>query len=404
MGPKINLLNKAKRVVLLIMRSAEVIIASANAQAAKGDNEKYDAWYNSLPVDQREALTSFQEELTAALQQDGIKDDFFDLLYGAHGRKGLVHLIMPPEISHMTVTVQSALGSICDRAHGFFINRINNSERWKNKNTINCLFSYTTTLEAAHKNWLLYYQSHSSLAVASQSQPIFINSQGDSQNSKSILQTVRDNVTAVSEQASELQRTYSNPESAVASSLPPVPESLARKMAAKKRGTRRTIIPEQDKLLRYLFTIIRFQFFVEGSAWYCPLLFNAAVEDTVFDLVVKREEPSENSSIVIHNKFLGHSQREETHTFIKSIQSFFKDHNVSNGVHVALSANKVELKFDEPQQHSDAIYRLYKEGGYKAFLLFANDEVVEEQNEVSSNVTSSSCVGSKRTSSEAGLT
>jgi hypothetical protein len=406
MGPKITLLNKSKNVIKLILRSAEVIIASANAQANKGDNQKYDAWYNSLADDQRAALVAFQETLAEALQKDGIKDDFSDLLYGGHGSKGLVHLTVPPEVAHNSVTVQSALGSIHGRVRSLFINQVNNLEKWKNKHTVNCLFEHTTTLKTAHESWLLYCQSQSSLVIASQSQHFSLESQGEESvlpSNKSILQTVRDNVAVVSEQASELMRTHSNPGEAVSSSLPAVPENVARKMAAKKHPTRTTLLPEEDKLLRYLFTIIRFEFLVHGQAWYCPLLFNAAVEDTVFDYVVKRTMAIEGASIVVHQRVEFESEKEGANAFMQGVQSFFNEHDISDDVSVSQFSNKVEVKFRDPQQHHEKIHQLYRQGGYKAHLLFSNSEHEEPKSDVSSHTATSSSAGSKRSSSVAGF-
>lgn len=436
--------HQAEKVLDSFFGFSGVVVASFYAGLDKGNVEKYQRWRHQLPEELSIQLNEFQAAFSRVLMaNEEAKIAFTDLISGSPMTSkgyGLVHLAIAPEAPGMRMTI---FPSVFHKVESFLSN-------YDYAEVISVLFNYTDVLLAANKNWYANELDCSALAVASQSQ---VDSFGSSsaELSESLTEPDEDldvlvsghqgKITQSDSQSSTLQRSYSvsSASSEVrltrapsilhsmqlqaqqfvkaeeaslsqdvrgADSLPPVSNVLKRTISDKmaRRQTPASIVPEQDDVLKYLFTILKYQFVTEGQQWFSPLiLWPVELEGKVFSRVVKREHPVEKASILFENySFKTAKQKRESRELASSIINFFSEtHEIPLSISTLEKANSLQVRFSNIDQQKAPLYQLYKEGGYKQMLFFEHEAREERCNAIfdletgslvdSSSVASSSC-------------
>lgn len=190
-------------------------------------------------------------------------------------------------------------------------------------------------------------------------------------------------------------------------SLPPVSDQLKRTVSA-RMATRRTpasIVPEKDNVLRYLFTILKYQFVTKGQQWFSPLILGPEnLEGKIFSRIVRRAQPVENSSIIFRNYAVA-TKRAKTQAvkLIAEINTFFESKGISLNIACDSSnPNYVEARFNHIDQHKAALHDVYKSGGFKQLLFF--EQQAREELGNAATVEHCTAAGSNASSSSSGAT
>lgn len=158
-------------------------------------------------------------------------------------------------------------------------------------------------------------------------------------------------------------------------SLPPVSGQLKRTISARiaTRNTPASLVPEQDNVLRYILTILKYQFVTKGQQWFSPLILGPeALEGKIFSRIVRREQPVENSPIIFRNYAVS-TKRAKTQAvkLIAEINTFFESKEISlAATQDSSNPNYVEARFNNIDQHKAALHDVYKSGGFKQLLFF----------------------------------